>query len=331
MDQVSENQSVAAVETSQPSQSDTKPAQPSPESVGKETKPPAVVSPSAKTTPEGTEIGNAEASKPEYQPNFKFKVMDKEHEVDEWLRAAIKDAETEKKVKELYEKAYGLEPVKASRDKIQQEATQYKQGYSALYKDVEEVMKLKNSGDLDSFFERVDLKPDAVAQWMLEKLKIQELPPDQQRVYHDLNAKNKAERDLARQLEITEAQNRQLATQAREWEVDQWLAKPDLNPIVSRYDSKNGQGAFKSLVGELGIAHFHAYGEDPTVESVVSKAMKLLGGAYDGQPAQSAQVTQNQEKQLPVIPNISGKNVSPTQKSVRSIEDLKKLRKEMTQ
>src|SRR3954470_10313900 len=28
-----------------------------------------------------------------YNPNYKFKVMDKEHEIPEWARASIKDAE----------------------------------------------------------------------------------------------------------------------------------------------------------------------------------------------------------------------------------------------
>lgn len=282
------------------------------------------------TSPQtGTEIGNAAEVAP-YNPNFKFRVLDKEHEVDEWLKPIIKDAETEKKIKDLYEKAYGLEPVKQSREKFQKEAETYKGHYSALYNDVAEAMQLKNSGNLDAFFEKLQIPTEKVADWMLKKLEIQQLPPEQKRVYDELNAKEKAEAQLARQLEAAEAQNRQLATQAREWEVDQWLAKPEVNSIVSRYDSENGAGAFKSLVAQMGVSHFHAYGEDAPTEQMVSQVMKMLGGAYKSQPAQMQQASDG-EKKLPVIPNISGKNVSPTQKIPKSVDDLRRLQREMLQ
>ena len=47
----------------------------------------------------------ADSTETAYNPNYKFSVMDKEHEIDEWLRPVIKDAEMEKKVKDLYTKA----------------------------------------------------------------------------------------------------------------------------------------------------------------------------------------------------------------------------------
>lgn len=49
---------------------------------------------------------------PAFSPNFKLKVMEQEREIPELLRPLIKDAESEKAVRELVEKAYGLEYVK---------------------------------------------------------------------------------------------------------------------------------------------------------------------------------------------------------------------------
>lgn len=299
----------------------------------KEAAPQADQSLQQKFADKGTEIGNGDAEKPEvppFTPNFKFKVLDKEHEIDEWLRGSVKTPEQEKKIRELYEKSMGLEPVKQSRDKIAGELQQYQRSYNSLHQDVAEAMQHKNTGDLDAFFEKVQLPIDKVAEWMVQKLNIQNLPPEQQRIYNDLNAKKKSEAQLSRQLEAQTNENRQLATRQREWEVDQWLVKPDMNPIVSRFDSENGPGSFKNLVAELGVTHHATYGEDPTVETVVSKALKMLGSAYRNPQIPQASTAPGGEKQLPVIPNISGKNVSPTRKAVRSLDDLKKLQKEFT-
>ena len=264
-----------------------------------------------------------------FSPNWKFNVHDKDYEVEEWLRPVVKDAETEKKIKELYTQAYGLEPVKASRERLQKEHEELKSNYSSLYNDVYEAMSYKQQGDLGGFFQKVGLTDEDVAKYMLEKINRQQLPPEQQRVYNELEAKRKAELYQARQLEELQTQNRTMASQQREWEVDQWLARPDVSSIAERYDASNGRGSFKRFVAEVGVMHHSMYGEDPTVEQAVGVVLKRLGDAYKSQPAPVSQAPQNnQEKPLPVIPNVSGKNVSPTRKALRSVDDLRKLSEE---
>lgn len=270
-----------------------------------------------------------------YTPNWKFKVLDKEHEVEEWLRPVVKDADSEKKIKELYEKAYGLDPVKASRDAVQKELAEVKKDLptlTAVYNDAYEAMQFKHRGDLAAFFEKVGVTDEQLAKYMLEKINRQNLPPEQQQVYNELEAKRKSEYQQARQLEEMDQRYQQMATQAREWEVDQWLAKPEVSGIAERYDAVNGKGTFKRHVAEIGVQYHAMNGQDPSVEQVMSIAMdnwKKLEAVFRNQPVSNAPPAQNnQEKPLPVIPNVSGKNVSPTRKAVRSIDDLRKLRNE---
>ena len=47
--------------------------------------------------------------------------MDKEHEVPEFLRGVVKDAATEKQVRELVEKAIGLDYVKPKLEQTRQQ------------------------------------------------------------------------------------------------------------------------------------------------------------------------------------------------------------------
>lgn len=275
------------------------------------------------------EAGQEADNAPAFSPNFKFKVSGEEKEMDEWIRPVIKDAEIEKKIRKLYEDANGLEPIAKWRDKLQADNQDLSSKYSTLYNDVSEAMQAKHRGDLGTFFERTGVSDEQVAKYMLEKINRQQLPPEQQQIYNELDAKRRAEVFQARQLEETETKYREMASQAREWEVDQWLNKPDISSIVGRYDAANGKGAFKHFVAQQGVAHHAIYGEDPQVETVISTALKILGDAYRNQTVPQSIVQPNGEKTLPVIPNVSGKNVSPTHKNVRSVDDLRKIQREM--
>lgn len=302
-----------------------------------ETTPVAEKTPSAPAVEAQTTAGAPETSAPAYEPNWKFKAADKEHEIEEWARPLVKDADTEKKVKALYEKAYGLDQVLSKKEESQKQFTELKTNYENLYTEVAEVMTLKNQGDLGTFFQKVGVSDEQVAKYMLDKINRQNLPPEQQQVYNELDAKRKLEYQQAKQLENLESRNRQMATQAREWELDQWLTKPDVTSMVERYDSVNGRGSFKNSVAEIGIQYHAMYGEDPSVEKAVSIALdnwKKLEAVFRGQQSPGVPSTPqptNQEKPLPVIPNVSGKNVSPTSKAVRSVDDLRKLSAEANQ
>ena len=287
----------------------------------------------------GTEITSGDSVKegtetiqPTYQPNYKFSVMDKEHEIDEWARPWIKDAETEKKLKDLYTKAYGLDQVKSRATEMESELGKYRENYTGLYNDVSEAFNLRDRGDLDGFFKKVGLTNDKIYDWILDKINRQNLPPEQRQVYEQLEAKQRAEYEREQQFASMNNQYQSLAEKYREMEVDFGLAKPEVQDIVNRYDAANGKGAFKRFVGEYGVMIHSQTGQDPTAEDAISAVIKRIGGIM-GQP----QATQNhtasggQEKPLPVIPNVSGRNISPTRKTPRSIADLKKLAEEMSQ
>lgn len=308
----------------------TSPA-PSPEIKGTPSTQPQGTSPTLEIKGATTEEASETPEIPAYQPNWKFKVSGEEKEMDEWIRPAIKDAETEKKLRKLYEDAYGLEPVKASREKIQQEHQELKQNYQSLHSSVEEAMTYKHQGNLGMFFQKTGVSDDQIAKYMLEKINRSNLPPEQQQVYNELDAKRNQELQLARQLEESDTRYREIASKAKEWEVDQWLAKPEVSSIVERYDGLNGKGSFKNYVAEVGEYLFHKNsGQDVAAEIAVNTVLQRLGNAYRGQQASSPGSTESATptKELPVIPNVSGKNVSPTQKSVRSIDDLRKLSQE---
>lgn len=272
----------------------------------------------------GTEISTA------YTPNLKFKVMDQEKSIDDFLAPIIKDSDTEKKVRELYEKAYGLDFVKPKYEDLKSKYSTVEQTHNQLVQDVQTVLQYKDKGDLDRFFETVGLSEDKVAEWILEKAKKLNLPPEQRQVYDQFDQTRRQNDDLQRQLQAFEAHNQQFAVQARTQELESVLTRPEVSSMAANYDAARQQaGAFKDLVVNLGLMEFHKTGRDISAEQAALQAMSLLGNAYQRSNGVQTPGTSS-ERELPVIPRVGGKGVSPAGKQPRSIEDLKKMRAEMT-
>jgi hypothetical protein len=276
----------------------------------------------------------AASAAPAFTPNYKFKVMDEEKEIDEFVRGVIKDADTEKKVRELYEKAYGLDYVKPKYEELKKKLPETESKYTDLYSKVENLVQLRDK-DFWGFVQQVGLTKEQVAKHVLEEVKRLELPEDQKRMYDEFEQTRRREIELERQLQFEQARSQEMAVQERTFQLDTILNKPEIAAYAKAYDTAQKQtGAFKDLVVERGITAWHTQKKDITPEQAVQEVMARLGEHYRGSAAASTaqpQVVQaSEEKPLPVIPRVSGKAVSPTGKAPRSIDDLKRMAAELT-
>jgi hypothetical protein len=276
-----------------------------------------------------------------YKPNFKFKANNADHEIPEVLRGVIKDAETEKQVREIMEKAHGLEPVKGrlaeTRTKletVEKENTLYKSSIS-------ELKEAYNQGDLDTVFSKLRIPEQKILQWIVDKLHYQELPPEQRQV---LDARKQAESDarlLAKQNTDLQNQYQEQVSSAKGMQLQMALSKPEIASFAEAFDSKAGKaGAFYDKVCEIGETAFYTRNVDLTPEQAVKEAMDFFGKFVSpaapapaatpaatvtpAAPASSPQAAPK-SKEPPVIPNVTGKTSSPTKQKPRSIEELKKI------
>lgn len=288
---------------------------------------PQVETPNIET--KGTEIeGKEPEASQEYKPSYKYKVDHKEYEFDEWVKPVIKNAEIEKKLKEIYEKSHGLGPVKERAKLTETELERYKGEHGKLNQLYTDVIQYRDMNDLEMVFKKIGIPVENVAKWVIDYAKRQGLSPEEQKVYNENEAFKRNQFEQSRQMQEQEQRYMQLATQARAAEVDSVLARADINPIARRYDEENGQGAFWNLVKEQGVLLHHLNGEDPSAEVAVQAVIKRLGNPWRAQP-QAHMQDNNSGKPLPVISNVSGKAMSPVRKAPKSIEDLRKMAHEV--
>jgi hypothetical protein len=274
----------------------------------------------------------SEAAPSVYNPNFKFKVQDAEHEMDEFIRAAIKDAETEKKARELYQKAYGLDVIKPKLQKTREELESVRGEYTPIKEAIAELRNYVQADDFDNFFRGLNIPENKVMQWVAKKLQYEGLSPEDKKRYDSEVQLRRENLQLQRERETLGSKNHEAETRLLQLELDMVLQAPETNQAMRDFDARLGKvGAFKEYVIQHAQALEASTGRSPSPKEAV-EAVTALVGRIAGQPAQQntpPQVaSQDQQTKPPVIPNIKSRGGSPVKKTPSSIDDLRAIAKE---
>ena len=268
--------------------------------------------------------------KPVYTPNYKFKVMNKEFEIDEWLRPAVKNQDVEKKIKDLYEKAYGLEAIKPKHESMKEEFDQLKQKSIQTDQALETLGKFVQEGDFDSFFEGLNIPKNKILEYALDLVKREQMSPEQKTQWEA----SKAAREAARYYEVQNQKllesQQQFAVQQRTFELDIALQQSEAKVFADAYNAGMGTPeAFKDYCIQIGQA-YAARGQDIPATQAVSEAIKHLRAINPSLGAQTQSATPVvQASQKPVIPNIQGRGTSAVKTAVKSLDDLKRRAREL--
>lgn len=300
--------------------------------------------------------GDEEGGEPAHKPNVKFKagvynkdskvLEQKEFEIDKRFHGLMDTPENEKLVRELHEKAYGLDSVKeryaesrAENQTLVQENMDIKGSIDEMRSIYQGAVKSGNLHKLDKFFDRLNIPQDVVLSYALAKVQLNEMDPAQRNaLLGQLQAEDRAE-EAARQRMSTDQQYAAQAQQIKTLQTEQVLASPDVSALASAFDERVGKpGAFKQAVFQAGqLAWLQSKG---TVDLTPQQAVKAVIDQYGlttGNPlvptAQQpgAQVQPGGQKpgapKKPIapIPNIQGRTASPLKQKPRSVEDLKKI------
>ena len=276
-----------------------------------------------------------------YQPNTKFKVMEQEKDFDDFIIPTLKDEDTEKKVRDLYERAYGIDHVKADRQTLRDENKQLKeenQKQAGMLQYNGMVNQFIESGDYDNVFASLGINPQQILQWSLAKA---QRSPEQLR-QDQVDSNNRLQNMQMMQNMQNQQQNyaSQLVS-ARERELDLVLSQPNVSPVVQAYDTSRGKiGAFREECINRGKYHATVNNFDAPASQVVTEMLGMLNWQQPNQQSvpstqqvPNTPMIQNQQQNViqtpskkPVIKNIASKGSSPVAKIPKSLDDLKKIR-----
>lgn len=293
--------------------------------------------------------GEGDEEPPAYKPREKFKVrhydpaiagadekLQKEEAVPEWLRPLMKDEASEKQVIELLEKAYGLEPVKAERAQVRKERDEFKNNLNQVTQGIGELRQIYQRGDINLWLQKLSIPRERMLQWALDEVNYSQLPPEQQRLLDDRRDAQRQAFELEKQNSGYQSQVQEQARNAKLMLLDSGLERPDAKAFSDAYDAQMGKsGAFKEAVIEQGELAWAQQKRDLTPAEAIASAMArykpfITASAAPGAQPGASGVLPPPAAKAGTIPNVQGKGSSPLKKSVRSIDDLKKLSKEMS-
>lgn len=272
----------------------------------------------------------ATAEAPAYSPNYSYTVMDQQLEIPEQFRPIIKDADTEKLVREIFEKAEGLNYVKPKYETLKGEYEALKNQFDPVHKDLTLLGQLLQNKDLGAFFGAFQLTDEDVIKYAIDRMEYFQLPPEKRQAmdaqrqqgleYYRLKQENEQFKQMQSQAELSSTYN----------ELKSTLSSPHISPLVESFNARAGQpDAFEKAVISHAQAHFAMYKQDLSVPQAVESFVRTFGlaGQASQLPTQNAgaQVGANPVERKATLPKSGSGSMSPVKEKVKSLADLRKL------
>lgn len=313
------------------------------------------------TTDQGGELGNAAAggesttaapaqgaassqegqAAAAFTPDFKFKVWKDEREVDQDFRPLIKDADSEKRIKTLLSKAYGMDKFVEERDKLRGDYDGYKGQAEPVMQQVKKINEYLNSGTIDGAYRGIrelNVPDELLLQVASFIMKRNEMPADQRAVLERNERLARENEELKSKFDSTDGEAAQLKRQTSLLQIDAELTKPSVKPIADAFEADHGHGSFRDEVIQAGYRLEAANpGKtipfDEAVQAAVTRWSRYYGGQAQNQGVAPTVPVQQGQGQPPakkpnIIPHVPGGGASPAMRSISSINDIRKLANE---
>lgn len=279
-----------------------------------------------------------------FKPNTKFKVLDKEMEIPKEFQSLMKDPDSEKMVRELFEKANGLDGVKTKLNEIRSERNTLAQESQGLKSSIGKVRGIYQSAvqtgnwhKMDDFFEHLSIPQEHIMKYAIAKAQLAEMDPSQRQM---VESRLMAERQAEMANESAGSLQNEMFQQSvdlKRLQFETTLARPDVQSMAESLDQKFGKtGLFEQEVIAAGESAWHNEKKNLSVQEAVSRVVKKYGleagtvaGDTPNLPRGNSQLGAKKviQRNAGTIPNINGSSSSSPLRSSnpRSIEDLKKL------
>jgi hypothetical protein len=214
---------------------------------------------------EGDESGAEDKSAAAFKPNTKVKVghydpqtrqfTQKEVDIDPKFHSLMKDPEGEKLIRELHEKAHGLDAVKERFKEEKQISTTYQNHYGTLKNIYKSAIKPGNELNIlkmDKWLKEIDVPQEVMLRWAMAKVNLHKLQQENPEQYNTLQGQLTAEEqaELQQQNALqTQQSNQDMVRQNKELQIELVLKNPDMLPFANHYESLTGKpGSFREAL-----------------------------------------------------------------------------------
>ena len=270
----------------------------------------------------------------EWQPDYNYSIKSEQREFDDWIRPAIKDADTEAYVRELYTRAYGLDHVKTNlesererAENLERQIHDYKHEVDVAHKSVDGLKRLAKE-DFASFAHITGLDDQTILNYANNRLDYREKPEYERRqIDTDMERRTQAYTSNL-EIENLRRQNEQLMQRQHNQSLAQAMSVPEISDFEKEFDGRMGEGAFRQHVNNYGSAQYRQTQQyvEPAiaVQSVYSQFKPLFIDKLD-----SINKGETTKQTKPPTNLGTGRTSSVVKKRLKSLNDLRKRANEL--
>ena len=285
------------------------------------------------TTPK-VEAVAAPVAVPTWTPDFKFKVMDKEHEIDPLFHSVIKDEETLKKVKRLHEQALGIPHLEQSRDEFKNKFTSAQprlDEYSRVEGRLNKLSHFVEQKDFSSFFNEIKVPKQEIFAWVKREIDMMDAPPAVKAQYEQSQVQNQRLYDLQQENENFRMQQQEIEQQKAEQMLEQSINQMAGAEAQFYNERMQNPTAFRDYLIARGQQIQTMTGQKVPLSQVIDQVKLEFQrlGVIPQQAQQQPMAPQGMAPQVipaqpkPTIPVIKAGGASPVSTPVKSMKDLK--------
>ncbi len=296
-----------------------------------------------------------------FTPNFKFKAYGKDFEIPEAYRGLVKDAASEAEVRDLFSAKSGLEILKPHLEEVKQQHAQLNQQFAGFVERLRPIDEAAKKGDIDFLVDEGVLSEENLLQWGIRRAQLLQASPEQRQAHEMMREQQRQSRALQSQMAHQDQSAQAQVHQARMQLLDYELARPEVASFVQQFESAQGRqpGAFKEAVRQYAeaVAISTQGKRDLTPQEAVREYLQTFafqmptppqaapgllptppGNANPGAQSPQANAPQPPAQAAPqappappvkVVPNLQGRNASPTKRAYGSIKELKERSAEL--
>lgn len=273
----------------------------------------------------------------EYKANLTYEVSKQKKQFDEVFKDVVKSEAQEKKLRELYEKADGLDIVKQSRDTFKQRFEEHQQQWEPVKKDLQTVGKYLQAGDFDNFFKMFQVSEQKVVDWVAQKIQYNQMSPEERARVDNLRQVRgenyKKEDEVANLRQTLEQQEVQHLT----FQLDMLRETQKYADAAAAFDERLGKpGSFEQKLFDFGELLSQRNGGKTVPPKQVFEAMiKEYGlegqAATPAAPPQARTVVTTPPVEKPTVTQLkSSKTATPVKQQFRSIKELEDHQKQLS-
>lgn len=241
----------------------------------------------------------AAPAEPEFVADYKFRANQQDMEIPEEFRAHIKDVESQKKIKDMFEKYHGFDAQKQRMTSLESDAANYRNQLSNLASNIQNIqqsyahaVKSGNLHNLDMVFQQLGIGEDVLMSWAGEKARLHGLDPEQRDVIMRRNELERQNYENSLQQNSLYQKNIEQDRQIRQMQFDSAMATPEIQNFAKELDTKFGSsGLFAEEVVKAGQMAYALEKKILTVPEAMQAVITKYG--LKGAPVQAqAQVQQ---------------------------------------